>query len=226
MRPVHHEAVENANYARLIDANIDFAHAIAIHKKSFGRRIPLDKIVSYPVEKDDWSGSASFTYDSLSQSKSLINTLLGGRPQLTTRLSFYMPNFTLAEIHVGGDGKFAIKFGVLVAYLPVDENTTLAKRISYRNVLPFPWLDKIFREIDFKLAHEDTVVVETLASQTMPKITDELHVAADALAITYRKLRQKYLAMGWGLNAPEHPSESNLDPLPEPVAHPSVSLVN
>jgi len=58
-------------------------------------------------------------------------------PQLSTRLSFYLPNFTLAEINVGGNGKFAIKFGILVAYLPIDENTTCAKRVSYRNILPF-----------------------------------------------------------------------------------------
>jgi len=30
----------------------------------------------------------------------------------------------------------------------------------------------------------------------MPKISEEPH-AADALALAYRKLRQKYLAMGW-----------------------------
>jgi len=125
----------------------------------------------------------------------------------TTRLSFYLPNFTLAEINVGGNGKFAIKFGILVAYLPIDENTTCAKRVSYRNILPLPWLDSLFRNVDYKLAHEDIVVVETLASQSMPKISEEPHVAADALALAYRKLRQKYLAMGWGLK----PFESNSD---------------
>jgi len=83
---------------------------------------------------------------------------------LSTRLSFYLPNFTLAEINVGGNGKFAIKFGILVAYLPIDENTTCAKRVSYRNILPLPWLDSLFRNVDYKLAHEDIVVVETLAS--------------------------------------------------------------
>jgi len=40
------------------------------------------------------------------------------------------------------------------------------------------------------LAHEDIVVVETLASQSMPKISEEPHVAADALALAYRKLQK------------------------------------
>ena len=221
MRPVQHEAVEPANYARLIDANIDFAHVIAIHKKSFGQRIPLEHTVKYQVEEDEWSAAASFTYDSLGKSKSFANVLMGGRPRLTTRLSFYMPNFTLAEIDVGGDSRFSIRFSVLVAYLPVDEQTTLAKRVSYRNVLPFPWLDKFFRNIDFKLAHEDTVVVETLAKQPMPKITEELHVAADSLALAYRKQRQKCLAKGWGLNA-DTPTVPPVEPV---VIKTPVSLV-
>jgi len=80
MRPVCHQAIEPANYARLIDANIDFAHAIAIHKKSFGQRIPLDKAIRYQVEEDDWSAAATFNYDSLGSSRSLTNFLLGGRP--------------------------------------------------------------------------------------------------------------------------------------------------
>jgi len=133
-----------------------------------------------------------------------------------TRLSFYLPNFTLAEIN-GGNGKFAIKFGILVAYLPIDENTTCAKRVSYRNILPLPWLDSLFRNVDYKLAHEDIVVVETLASQSMPKISEEPHVAADALALAYRKLRQKYLAIKRLRN--------NSD-MHEHLARPSASLVN
>ncbi|ARV59276.1 (2Fe-2S)-binding protein [Nostocales cyanobacterium HT-58-2] len=204
MRPVCHSAIEPANYARLIEANIDFAHVIAIHRKSFGQRVPLDKSIRYQVEEDDWSAVAQFTYDSLGSSRSVLNFLLGGRPQLTVRLSFYLPNVTLAEINVGGDGRFAIKFGILVAFFPIDENTTSAKRVLYRNMLKQPWLDGLVQKLDYKLAHEDTVVVESLDSQTMPKISEELHVAADALALAYRKLRQKYLAKGWGLE----PSES------------------
>ena len=206
LRPVCHSAIEPANYARLIEANIDFAHAIAIHKKSFGQRIPLDKTIRYRVEEDDWSAVATYTYDSLGSSKSLLNFLLGGRPQLTIRLSFYLPNVTLAEINIGGDGKFAIKFGILVAFFAIDENTTSAKRILYRNILKQPWLDGLVKKLDYKLAHEDTIVVESLTSQAMPRISEELHVAADALDLSYRKLRQKYLAMGWGLK----PEQSKL----------------
>jgi len=63
---------------------------------------------------------------------------------------------------------------VLVAYLPIDENTTCAKRVSYRNILPLPWLDSLFRNVDYKLAHEDIVVVETLASHQCPKYQKNL----------------------------------------------------
>jgi len=51
MRPVCHQAIEPANYARLIDANIDFAHAIAIHKKSFGQRFHWIKLLDIKSRK-------------------------------------------------------------------------------------------------------------------------------------------------------------------------------
>ncbi|YAF97986.1 MAG: Rieske 2Fe-2S domain-containing protein [Nodularia sp. CChRGM 3473] len=191
MRPVYDDGIDHANYARLMEANLDFTHVIAVHRKSFGQRIPINKTINYQVDKYDWGAVAKVNYESLGNSKSFLNFLLGGRPELKTKLTLYLPNVTLAEINVGRGGRFDIKFGILVAHLPIDENTTRVKRVLYRNILPLPWLDGFFRKIDHKLAQEDTVVVATLDSQPMPKISDELHVAADALDITFRKFLQK-----------------------------------
>ena len=201
LRPVHFECMEHANYARIMEANIDFAHVIAIHKKSFGQRIPLHKTIQYQVEEDEWSAVASLDYKSLGNSKSLLNFLLGGRPQMTTRLSFFLPNFTLSEISIGREGSFDIKFNILISHLPIDDNTTMIKRIFYRNLLPLPVLDGFFRKLDYKLSQEDAAIVSTLHSQAMPPISEELHVAADALALAYRKLRQQYLDMGWSIKS-------------------------
>ncbi|MBW4613305.1 MAG: aromatic ring-hydroxylating dioxygenase subunit alpha [Desmonostoc vinosum HA7617-LM4] len=192
MHPVYDEGIDNANYARLMEANLDFTHVIAVHRKSFGQRIPRNKTISYKVEEYDWGAVAKVNYESLGNSKSFLNLLLGGRPELKTRLSLYLPNVTLAEISIGRGNRFDIKFGILVAHLPIDDKTTLVKRVLYRNILPLPWLDGFFRKLDHKLAQEDTVVVATLGSQSMPKISEELHVAADALDITFRRLIQKH----------------------------------
>jgi phenylpropionate dioxygenase-like ring-hydroxylating dioxygenase large terminal subunit len=203
LRPVNFVSTDNANYARIMEANIDFAHVIAIHKNSFGQRIPLNKPIQYKVEADNWSAVTTVNYESLDNSKKWLNFLLGGRPKMLSRLSFFLPNFTLSEISIGRGNWFDIKFKILVAHLPIDDNTTIVKRVLYRNFLTIPWLDRFFRELDYKLAQEDKIVVATLNSQVMPKISEEVHVAADALAITYRKLRQKYLAKGWGLKSKE-----------------------
>ncbi|MEA5515053.1 aromatic ring-hydroxylating dioxygenase subunit alpha [Nodularia sp. UHCC 0506] len=191
MRPVYDDSIDNANYARLMEANLDFTHVIAVHKKSFGQRIPINKTIKYQVDKYDWGAVAQVNYESLGNSKSFLNFLLGGRPELKTKLTLYLPNVTLAEINVGRGSRFDIKFGILVAHLPIDENRTRVKRVLYRNILPLPWLDGFFRKIDHKLAQEDTVVVSTLNSQAMPQISEELHVAADALDITFRQFLQK-----------------------------------
>ncbi|MBE9201493.1 MULTISPECIES: aromatic ring-hydroxylating dioxygenase subunit alpha [unclassified Nodularia (in: cyanobacteria)] len=191
MRPVYDDGIDNANYARLMEANLDFTHVIAVHKKSFGQRIPINTTIKYQVDKYDWGAVANVNYESLGNSKSFLNFLLGGRPELKTKLTLYLPNVTLAEISVGRGSRFDIKFGILVAHLPIDENRTRVKRVLYRNILPLPWLDGFFRKIDHKLAQEDTVVVSTLQSQSMPQISEELHVAADALDITFRQFLQK-----------------------------------
>lgn len=198
LRPVYYDCIENANYARVMEANLDFAHVIAVHKHSFGQRIPLHKNIKYKVEEDDFSGVATVKYDSLGNSKSWLNFLLGGRPQMVSRLSFFLPNFTLSEISIGRNNGFDLKFIILVAHIPLSDNTTLIKRVLYRNFLTFPFLDNFFRKLDYKLAEEDASVVATLHTQPMPRISEEIHVPADALALTYRKLWQKYLAMGWG----------------------------
>jgi len=209
MRPAPHVDLDPANYVRLMETNLDFSHVIAIHRKSFGQRIPLDSTVKYQVHEDDWSAVATFTYDSLGSSRSFLNFILGGRPQVTLRLSFYLPNFTLAEISVGGDSRFAIKFAILAGYCPINDNTTSVKRILFRNIFPLPWLDSLFVKLDSKLAHEDTVVIKSLVPQPLPEISEELHVAADALGIALRKLQQKYLAMGWGLEPCQSQSENS-----------------
>ena len=214
LRPVQYECTENANYTRVIEANIDFAHVIAVHKKSFGQRIPLHKSIQYEVEEDKCSAVATVNYESLGSSKSFLNFLLGGRPKMTSRLSFFLPNFTLSEISIGREGAFDIKFTILIAHLPINDNTTVVKRILYRNLLPLPWMDVFFRKLDYKLAEEDATVVSTLYSQPMPKISEEVHVAADSLGLAYRKLREKHLAMGWGLEHYQSQSEnSNGDPV-------------
>ncbi|MBH8572780.1 aromatic ring-hydroxylating dioxygenase subunit alpha [Nostocaceae cyanobacterium CENA369] len=195
MRPVYDEGIDNANYARLMEANLDFTHVIAVHRKSFGQRIPINKTIKYKVDKYDWGAVANVNYESLGNSKNFLNLLLGGRPELQTKLTFYLPNVTLAEIRIGRGERFDIKFGILVAHLPIDDKNTLVKRVLYRNILPIPWLDVFFRKLDHKLAQEDTVVVATLDSQSMPKISEELHVAADALDITFRQFLQKHLTV-------------------------------
>ncbi|MBD2726600.1 aromatic ring-hydroxylating dioxygenase subunit alpha [Nostoc sp. FACHB-892] len=222
MRAAPHLDLDHANYIRLMETNLDFSHVIAVHRKTFGQRIPLNSTVRYPVEEYESSAVAEFTYESLSKSKSLLNFLLGGRPQVSLRLSFFLPNFTLAEISVGGDTRFPIKFAVLAGYCPIDEYTTAVKRILFRNILPFPWLDKVFTQLDAKLAWEDTMVIESLDPQTLPDMSEELHVAADALGIALRKLQQKYLAKGWVLES----SDNKLDNSNRHLAQPSASLVN
>ncbi len=197
MRPVYNDDIENANYERLMEVNVDFAHITSVHRKSFGARVSLDQSIKYKVKETPLSGTGEFHYHSLGDSKTFLNTLLGRRPGFMARLNYYLPNLILAEIWVGGTGRSFLKFCILVAYLPVDDKTCRSKRIFFRNFLKYPWFDPIAQRIDVMGRDEDNQVVGTIADPVIPlRISDEAHIAADALCLSFRKQRQKYTARG------------------------------
>lgn len=60
--------------------------------------------------------------------------------------------------------------------------------------------DGIFQRAAYKVVMEDKGVVESEYPMAVPdKLSDEVHVPCDNLSLAYRKLRQKCLAMGWGM---------------------------
>ena len=73
MRPVYDDGIDHANYARLMEANLDFTHVIAVHKKSFGQRIPIDKTIKYQVDKYDWGAVAQVNYEWTTRTDNKIN---------------------------------------------------------------------------------------------------------------------------------------------------------
>ncbi|MBW4618729.1 MAG: aromatic ring-hydroxylating dioxygenase subunit alpha [Cyanosarcina radialis HA8281-LM2] len=105
---------------------------------------------------------------------------------------FYLPNLAWSKVD--------FKFGIFlyIAYVPIDERTTKVKLIFFRNFATHPWLDRWFRKFNLQVMQEDKVMVESQRPQVVPDdINAELHAAGDAIAIAYRRLRQKGLALGF-----------------------------
>lgn len=197
MHPIYLEYEMKAHYTRVIENALDPAHLYAVHANSFGAGFAQDpRVEDYIVQDKDWGITAKITYKNYTQPKKGIFKLFfrPKRTQLNARTSFYLPNITKIESDFGR-GKM-INYAV---HIPVDENTTISKRIQFRNFFTYSWADRIFVKYHHQVGMEDKVVTESQYPKLIPEnLLTEVHVPADALTLAYRKLHQKYLAMGWG----------------------------
>ena len=205
-RKIYFEYKINAHYTRTVENDMDLSHVYLIHQNSFGNGFqPEQNIEDYKLNLQDWSGSVTVDIDSFTNAKDIFRLVF--RPmhsKVKTSLSFYMPNITRVDVEFGRG-----KLTTFTVHLPVDDKTTMTKRVQFRNFLKFPWIDNLFQFAAYKVVMEDKKVVESEEQGVPDNLSDEIHVPCDTLSIAYRKLRQKCMAMGWSLNPNPNQSEDS-----------------
>lgn len=203
--PIFVEVKFNAHYTRVIENALCPAHMATVHAKSFGAGFADDpRVAPYEVKDENFGFSARLKYTNFTKPKGIFKLFFRPkRTELNAKTTFYLPNITIIESN--------FVRGTMVNYaihVPVDENTTISKRIQFRNVLKYRWADPLFVKFHYKVCEEDRVVCESQYPRVIPdSFSEEVHVPADALSLAYRRLCQKYRAMGWGLEPDK--SESN-----------------
>jgi len=96
-----------------------------------------------------------------------------------------LPNITKV------DSSSQIKIVNYAVHFPVDDNTTISKRILFRSFFPYSCLDSIFLKYYTKIYAEDSLVSESQYPRVVPaNLSAEVHTASDALQLAYRKLHQ------------------------------------
>jgi phenylpropionate dioxygenase-like ring-hydroxylating dioxygenase large terminal subunit len=185
----------NTHYTRVLENSIDISHLPIVHANSFGagfRQNP--QVEDYEVKDEGWGISATSTYRNYSKPKGLFSFFFRQKSSdLDSRFTFYPPNITKVE-----SWSEQIKIVNFAIHFPVDDHTTISKRILFRSFARYSWLDGIFMNYYTKIYAEDSRVSESQHPKIVPNhLSDEVHIASDALQIAYRKLRQKYRAMGW-----------------------------
>ena len=125
------------------------------------------------------------------------------RAGINTRAGFYMPNVTLLEV--------TLPIGLMVLlnfHIPVDEFNTVVKWINLRTFFKGNWADSDARKQVDKIFGQDQAVLEEVRPEILPfDISAELHVKSDAIQIAYRKMRNKFIGMGWGIDSHKIRSE-------------------
>ncbi|MFN6528120.1 aromatic ring-hydroxylating dioxygenase subunit alpha [Nostoc sp. ChiSLP03a] len=198
-RAVYGEFRWNAHYSRVLENQFDISHLPFVHSNSIGSGIAEQhKIEEYGVRMEELKGSATVTINQATKvrrwSKAILNKQ-SSRP-LRVTVSFYMPNISWLEFDFP-IGHF--KMIIFSVHLPIDANTTVSKWIVLRNFFTTSWIDEKVRKSVLKPLVEDKPIVESQSPFVIPDdLTTEVHAPSDALSIAYRKLRKKFLDMGWG----------------------------
>jgi phenylpropionate dioxygenase-like ring-hydroxylating dioxygenase large terminal subunit len=195
----------HTHYTRVLENSIDISHLPIVHANTFGAGFKDNpRVEEYEVQDEGWGISATSTYRNYTKPKGLFTFFFRQKSSnLDSKFTFYLPNITKVESR-----SEQIRIVNYAVHFPVDDNTTISKRILFRSFARYSWLDDVFMNYYTKIYAEDSRVSESQYPKMIPtQLSAEVHIPSDALQLAYRKLRQKYLAMGWG--AEPYTSDSN-----------------
>lgn len=183
----------NAHYARVVENGIDIAHTPFVHRGSFGN-LEQPEIDDYEVVGDDYSGRATAVLMP-PLPRGLWKLIRRQRSPVKATVSYHLPSFTRLELDLG-----AWRTIVYDSNVPVDEHTTRTLFLAYRNFFTGRWADRDARRRMFKIFREDQPTVEAQRPELLPyDLAAELHVKSDALGVSYRRARNRFLDLGWGV---------------------------
>jgi phenylpropionate dioxygenase-like ring-hydroxylating dioxygenase large terminal subunit len=188
LRSIQGQFFWSANYERVLENGLDFAHAPFVHAGAFGNP-DLPQIADLAI--DHYPGGVSATVElAATQPRGLWRFLAkGDRQPIKTRTGFFLPNLTFLEVY--------LPLGTLTiwtAHVPIDLYTTVSKWINFRSFFTGKWADQDAHNRTIKIFEQDKPIVESQQPQIIPiDLTAELYVPADALQLEYRKLRQGIL---------------------------------
>jgi hypothetical protein len=118
------------------------------------------------------------------------------RTPVKATVTVYMPSISRLELNFG-----AWKTIVFDSNVPVDERTTRTLYIQMRSFFTGSWADADARRRMRKIFLEDQRTVEAQRPELLPyDLAAELSIKSDGLGVAYRKLRKKYVDMGWQID--------------------------
>ena len=183
------------NYERALENSLDIAHAPFVHGGAFGNR-DEPQVPEYEITYGDWSAETTVTLKP-PPPRGLWGTKSPKEIKgVKTRAGFYMPCITLLEV--------TLPIGLMVLlnfHTPIDEFTSVTRWINLRSFFKGNWADRNARQRVTKIFDQDKAVLEEIRPEILPfDIAAELHTKSDATQIAYRKLRNKLIEKGWGID--------------------------
>ena len=184
-----------ANYRRLVENALDFAHPEYVH--FVGRRgaDPNYRVPDYAVQEEDWGATAEVAFPR--QARGLWRFFSSHAQQTIAGTTFHGPAQFVTRIRI--DAKmWAWQY---VFETPIDEFQTRSYLVNARNFFISPLFDRLNDRRNAVIVREDQAIVERLEpALAMEGVTSDLSVKADAIQISYRRRLEQWAARGWRID--------------------------
>lgn len=172
---VYDELVIQAPHWTVIENTLDSAHVTVIHSKS--TRDQFKSAADVAVSVDDARNLLTFTFPILPQFK-LYGYACATLPS-NSYIEFQLP--------------FGLRYVVFGCVTPIDQENTVIRFCSIRNILPWKVFDGVFLNAMHTVLAEDKWILE----QLRPDLQDqEFSVNADGPQLAFRKMRKKVIDAG------------------------------
>lgn len=195
-KPLWGEYWWDVHYTRAVENGMDIAHAPFVHAGSFGNP-DEPEVEEYEVEYYTWGADATVHLNP-PPARGIYGMLRGGkeRPPVKTTGGFRMPNITRLQVRLPlGD------FVLYTCHLPISNEKTRSIWLQLRSFFKRDFFDSDSRRRVIQIFDEDKMTVEAQRPELLPyDLGAELHVKSDSIQIAYRRMRNKYLDMGWGID--------------------------
>lgn len=176
-----------------------------LHSDSFGNK-DQPKIRNMQVSNDSYSVTATF---SLQNKPASFFWEWTRTPEVYVTARAFLPSTSVITFTLGA----GLSFTTFVNTVPIHANKTLNRFALVRNlnwdtsgIFNANAWDALARKAMYKILSEDKEMVEKLQYDRLPK---EYSVRADLPQIAFRKLRQQYLDLGYGVYPEEAARQYN-----------------
>lgn len=202
-KAVYEEIEFDCNHFGVFENAIDMAHIHYLHGDSFGNG-EKPEIRDMEAVSDAYSVTATFRINNKAPNPfwELFKV-----PEVHVTAKAFLPSTSVVTFTLG----FGLSFTTFVNTVPISANKTinrfaLVRKLSWDKTGIFNWRlwDSMARQAMMKIQLEDKDMVEELRYDQLPA---EYSVRADLPQVAFRKLRQQWVDLGYGL-----PTEEELPP--------------
>ncbi len=184
-----------ANYRRLVENALDFAHAEYVH--FVGRRgaDPAHRVPDYVVRDTEWGAGAEVAFPR--QAKGLWRFFSNATDTTRAGSEFHGPAQFVTRIRIDAR-MWAWQY---VFESPVDELNTRSFLVNARNFFTNRLFDGINERRNARIVGEDQAIVEQL-EPPLPADgpTGDFSVKADMIQMTYRQRLLQWQQRGWRID--------------------------